>query len=144
MSRVLTLALLVAALLGSPPVEARPVSTQFACVTACGATLTETCGGITKRGPFHVCRRRLYRQCRRWGGATMCPAPPSPTTTTLAPAASTTTTTVPVPGSLSPTTTMPSHPTTTTSRFHDDDPGSLVDRHEDQCLGTVTRNAVAG
>src|SRR4030095_10917894 len=106
MKQFFILSLVAGVLMVSAPSQARQVSTRSQCLASCGTALSDTCGWITRRGKYNACRNRLIRQCRRWGVATMCPAPPPPPTTTVPPPPTTTTTTTYVP----PTTTSTTYP----------------------------------
>jgi len=75
---------LVGGLLDSAPGAAHAQrATTFQCISACGAALARTCGGTHYYGgQWNRCVRRLYRVCRRWGPAAICPAVLATTTTT--------------------------------------------------------------
>jgi hypothetical protein len=97
----LTFVLVAAALMVSAHAQARMLSTKAECVAACtgNGTIDDSCGWITKRPKFNLCRTKLITTCRKWGTDAICPTPtsttvpPPPTTVPYVPP---TTTTVPV------------------------------------------------
>jgi hypothetical protein len=76
-----------------PVTHAAMLATKAQCVAACGGAISSGCGVIMRPLQFAGCRKRLLRQCRRLGTATICPAPP-PTTTTTTTTTTTSTTTL--------------------------------------------------
>lgn len=112
MKQFFIVAVIAGALMVSSQSQARLVNTRAQCVAACGNAISDSCGWITRRGKFNRCRAKLYIQCKRFGTATMCPAPgapvaPPPTTPTTQPAPVVTTTTTTVPYVPLTTTTLP-------------------------------------
>jgi hypothetical protein len=101
--RVAMLILAGIAATGAPAAAAHFVESRAACQVACGPAVERYCVGL-RPAKYRTCRARTWKNCRRFGVASMCAAP---TTTTLPPPVVTTTTTTTVPRPSTTTTTQP-------------------------------------